>query len=157
MKNIVKTILIITGVILLLGAVLVLGACSQNDIAQYNYEREQKSAQYQSDYARTVNKMEMSEGNFEAYRRVTFYNVRLGETVFVCEGYSHVQIDKDGDCEIVCKVGKDKYLRHYLGLAKDMIYFSEQLEPNEADSERYHIMWNPKLWIPIMSSDMGTK
>jgi|WetSurMetagenome_2_1015567.scaffolds.fasta_scaffold14626_3 hypothetical protein len=63
MKNIIRTILIITGIILLLGAVLVLGACSQNDIAQYNYEREQKSAQYQSDYARTVNKMEKKEKN----------------------------------------------------------------------------------------------
>ncbi len=87
-------------------------SCSQYDIAQMQYEREKRTATYQSEYAKSVNKLEMSEGNFKNYRRIVFYNVRRGETVFCCEGYCHVQIDTDGDIELVVKTGNDSYLRH---------------------------------------------
>ena len=60
-------------------------SCTPNDFAQMNYEREAREAKYQSEYATTVNKLEMKEGNFGTYRRVTFYNVRLGEIVFAAK------------------------------------------------------------------------
>lgn len=121
---------------------------SENRQAQLQYEREQQTAKYQSEYAKSVNKLEMSEGNFKTYRRVVFYNVRLGENVFCCEGYCHIQIDKDGDIEVVMKVGPDSYLRHYLGQKTDVTYFSEQLQPVSNDEFHYAIVWNPKLWVP---------
>lgn len=130
-----------------LATVLFVG-CSGNDLAEMNYNREARSAKYQSEYAVTVNKLEMKEGNFKTYRRVIFYNVRLGETVFACEGYSHVQVDGDGDIEIVVKVGDGEYLRHYLGQKNDITYFSEQLKPVKNEEYRYQIIWNPKLWFP---------
>ena len=133
---------------LILLAYIGLSACTENDIAQMQYERDQRTAKYQSEYAKSVNKLEMSEGNFKSYRRITFYNVRRGETVFVCEGYCHVQIDKDGDVEIVCKTAPDGYMRHYLGQKMDITYFSEQLKSVDNDSFHYRISWNPKLWIP---------
>ncbi len=119
-----------------------------NFMAQANYNREAKAAKYQSEYAVTVNKLEMKEGNFETYRRVVFYNVRLGETVFTCEGYCHVQVDSDGDIELVVKTGEDEYLRHYLGQKQDITYFSEQLKPVKESGYRYKIVWNPKIWLP---------
>ena len=112
-----------------------------------------KSAKYQSEYAVTVNKLEMKEGNFKTYRRVVFYNVRLGENVFACEGYCHVQVDRDGDIEIVVKTGEDEYLRHYLGQKQDITYFSEQLKPVKEGDYRYQIVWNPKIWLPEFKSN----
>ena len=121
--------------------------------SENNFERERHAATYTSEYAKTVNKLEMREGNFDTYRRVTFYNVRLGETVFVCEGYSHVAIDKDGDVEIVVKTGPNEFLRHYLGQKQDITYFSEQLQPNSnVDNYRYKIVFNPKLWLPDITN-----
>lgn len=125
-----------------------------NAAAQMNYEREKATAKYQSEYAVTVNKLEMKEGNFETLRRVVFYNVRLGETVFSCEGYCHVQVDNDGDIEIVVKTGKNDYLRHYLGQKQDITYFSEQLASVESDNYRYKIVWNPKLWFPTFDTSL---
>lgn len=125
-------------------------SCSENDIAQYNYEREKRTAAYQSEYAKSINKLEMSEGNFKTYRRVVFYNVRLGETVFTCEGYCHIQIDEDGDIELVVKTAPDAYFRHYLGQKQDITYFSEQLKPVDNNEFYYKITWNPKLWIPTI-------
>lgn len=128
-------------------------SCTPNDYAEMNYNREARAAKYQSEYAKTVNKLEIKEGNFKTLRRVTFYNVRLGEIVFACEGYCHVQIDKDGDVELVVKVGPEEYLRHYLGQKQDITYFSEQLKPTEViNYDRYTIVWNPNKWIPTFSS-----
>lgn len=133
---------------------IILSSCG-NFMAQTNYEREQQTAKYQSEYARTVNKLEMKEGNFETYRRIVFYNVRLGETVFACEGYCHVQVDKDGDIELVVKVDEDEYLRHYLGQKQDITYFSEQLKPTKnIDNYRYKIVFNPKIWIPTFDTEL---
>ena len=53
--------------------------------AQQQYERERYEAKYTTQYAKSVNDLEKAEGNFKVYRRVIFYNVRLGETVFACE------------------------------------------------------------------------
>lgn len=128
-------------------------SCTPNDYAEMNYNREARAAKYQSEYATTVNKLEIKEGNFKTLRRVAFYNVRLGEIVFACEGYCHVQIDKDGDVELVVKVGPEEYLRHYLGQKQDITYFSEQLKPTEViNYDRYTIIWNPNKWIPTFSS-----
>ena len=142
--------------ILLVLAVIACGlfvGCTPNEIAQMNYEREAREAKYQSEYATTVNKLEMKEGNFGTYRRVTFYNVRLGEIVFACEGHIHVQIDNDGDVELVVKTGSNEYLRHYLGQKQDITYFSEQLEASYIPNDhRYRIVWNPNKWIPIFET-----
>ena len=122
---------------------------SESDKAQLDYQRKAKAASYMSEYAKTVNNLEFDEGNFNSYRRIVFYNVRLGETIFSCEGYAHVQIDKDGDVEIVLKSGENSYLRHYLGQKQDITYFSEQIKPSDnLKSYNYKISWNPKLWIP---------
>lgn len=119
-----------------------------------NFEREAQSVKYSSEYATTVNKLELSEGNFQSYRRVVFYNVRLGENVFVCEGYCHVQIDSDGDVELVVKVGNGQYLRHYLGQKQDITYFSEQLDASTVtNNDSYRVIWNPKLWIPAIDKE----
>lgn len=134
-------------ILLILATCLIVG-CTGNDWAEMNYNREARSARFQSEYATTVNKLEMKEGNFKTYRRVIFYNVRLGETVFACEGYCHVQVDNDSDIEIVVKTGDEEYLRHYLGQKQDITYFSEQLKLVKQDEYRYQIVWNPKLWFP---------
>ena len=117
--------------------------------AQGQFERERYEAKYTTQYAKSANDLEKAEGNFKVYRRVIFYNVRLGETVFACEGYCHVQIDSDGDIELVIKDDEDRYLRHYLGQKQDITYFSEQLRASDIpEKDRYRITFNPKLWIP---------
>lgn len=126
---------------------------SENEKAQLEFERSATTAKYRSEYATTINQLELQEGNFKCYRRVVFYNVRLGENVFCCEGYCHVQVDRDGDIELVVKTGDDQYLRHYLGQKQDITYFSEQLQPTSGKAFGYKITWNPKLWVPDMFTE----
>ena len=149
-KNLIVSISAICGIFALSSCELE----SENEVARMEFERSATTAKYRSEYAKTVNQLEMQEGNFESYRRVVFYNVRLGETVFCCEGYCHVQIDKDGDIELVVKTGDEEYLRHYLGQKEDITYFSEQLKPTSGKAFSYKISWNPKLWIPDIFTEM---
>lgn len=154
MRKHVSRILFSCSVLTLLCAMsIVFVSCGLIDLSNAekaaNFEREAQSVKYSSEYATTINKLELKEANFESYRRVTFYNVRLGENVFVCEGYCHVQIDNDGDVELVVKVDDGEYLRHYLGQKEDITYFSEQLKADTVtNNDRYRVVWNPKLWIP---------
>lgn len=111
--------------------------------------REAASVAVSSEYAKTINKLELIEANFQAYRRVVFYNVRQDVTVCVCEGYIHVNIDNDGDVELVARQPDGTYLRHYLGKQPDCTYFSIQLEGSEIpNNTTYQVYFNPKLWIP---------
>ncbi len=126
---------------------LILCSCS-NDWAAIQQQHEYNTAQYRSEYAVIRPKLNMNESSFKEYRKVVFYNVRLGTTVFACIGYTHIQIDEDGDIELVVKVGENNYLRHYLMPRQDITYFSEQLEPNEVSGYKYEIIWNPDLWVP---------
>ncbi len=140
-------------ILMLFACMLAFMSCGAIDVSNAskaaNFEREATSVKYSSEYATTINKLELNEANFNSYRRVVFYNVRLGENVFVCEGFCHVQIDKDGDVELVVKTGNGQYLRHYLGQKLDITYFSEQLDPSMVvNNDRYRVIWNPKLWIP---------
>lgn len=134
----------------LISVLILMTSCfSETAQAELQRDREARAARVQSDYAKSIASLEMLEGNFKTYRRVTFYNVRLGETVFCCEGYCHIQIDSDRDVEIVVKTGENEYLRHYLGQRNDITYFSEQLKPaNNTGELTYKICWNPKVWVP---------
>lgn len=139
--------------ILCIAIAIMATSCGLADVSnatkEANFKREAQSVRYSSEYATTINKLELNESNFGSYRRVVFYNVRLGENVFVCEGYCHVQIDRDGDVELVIKTGNGQYLRHYLGQKQDITYFSEQLDSSVVvNNDRYRVIWNPKLWIP---------
>lgn len=141
-------------VVLFAVTVLTVTGCTGNMVAELNQQREAETAHLQSEYAKVVNKLEMSEGNFEDLRRIVLYNVRQNATVCVIEGHCHIKIDNDGDVEIVCKTDEGTYLRHYLGKQPDCTYYSLQLEPTKnVDSYKYKIYWNPNLWLPEFTVD----
>lgn len=140
--------------LIVLVVALLVTSCSGNMLAEMNRSREADTARLQSEYAKVVSKLEMQEGNFTNLRRVVLYNVRLNETVAVIEGHCHVQIDKDGDVEVVVKDINGHYYRHYLGRQPDCTYYSIQLEPTEdVDANKFKIYWNPSLWLPSFTTD----
>lgn len=140
--------------ILIATTIVVLTGCGGNWAAEVNQQREAETARLQSTYAKVINKLEMSEGNFQDLRRIVLYNVRMDTTVVVVEGHAHIKIDKDGDVEIVIRTGEKSYLRHYLGKQPDCTYYSIQLEPTDnVDDHKYKIYWNPKLWMPEFTRD----
>lgn len=62
--------------ILIATTIVALTGCSGNFSAELNQQREAETARLQSTYAKVINKLEMSEGNFQDMRRIVLYNVR---------------------------------------------------------------------------------
>ena len=84
-------------------------------------------------------------GNFKTYRNIKVINVRSDKVLMEFEGYLTSKIDSEGDVNIMIKTGPDTYKLHYVRLAQEITYISEQLENTHTDP--YH--WKITIYAVI--------
>lgn len=135
MKNILKNksfIKILLTIIIGLAILLNLTGCvfdTDADIASYNVSKE-------ADMFRTK-------------RRITFINLRSDEYLFSLVGNCSITTDNtDKQLEVTCKVGEDKYQKHFLRLSDETTYVVEQLDYSEVSKYDYEIVFKPKSIVP---------
>ena len=85
--------------------------------------------------------------NFEVERRVVMFNGITDEYLLVIEGACSIE-DDGHQLEVVCKVGRDQYKKHFLGLSDNVSYFVEQGEPVEASAYHYRVTFKPQSILP---------
>ena len=85
-------------------------------------------------------------GNFKTYRRITVINLRSNIVLMEFEGYITTKLDSEGDVNILIKVGPDKYQLHYVRLADEICYLSEQLDVSEGVGPYHHKI---TFYVPI--------
>ena len=88
----------------------------------------------------------LDAGNFKVDRRIVFYNGITGGYILTIEG--KCQLEHNAKLAITCKVGEDKYKKHYLGLSDNVTYFSEQTEAIVESPYRYKVVFKPSIIIP---------
>lgn len=81
--------------------------------------------------------------NFKIRRRVVAINTRLNETLFMVEGYISLDIDSDGDLNVLIQTGDDEYKLFYAHLSSDVTYTSIQLEGAAVTPYAYNIAFFP--------------
>ncbi len=87
---------------------------------------------------------------FRVKRRIVFVNLRSDTYLFSITGNCSVETDNtDNQLEVICKVGEDKYQKHFLYLSNETTYTIEQLEYTETSKYDYEIIFKPKSIIPI--------
>ncbi|WP_260984596.1 hypothetical protein [Paenibacillus xylanexedens] len=88
--------------------------------------------------------------NFEIGRRIVFYNGITDKYLLSIEGRCSLgnADNRDQQLTVTCKVGEDKYKKHFLGLSDNVTYFAEQLEPSEASTYHYRVTFKPQAIIP---------
>lgn len=91
------------------------------------------------------------EANFEVYRQVTVINLRSDKILLEVEGYLHIKIDSDGDLNITIMTGPKQYKLHYVSLAGEVVYVSEQLE--NATTDPYH--WELRIFAITPDIEIG--
>lgn len=84
---------------------------------------------------------------FEIDRRIVFLNGITDEYILVVEGRCSI-LDQVSQLEVVCKTGDGLFVKHFLGLSDNVTYFAEQLEPAEASTSRYRVVFKPSTIIP---------
>lgn len=87
--------------------------------------------------------------NFEIMRRVTFVNGMTNQSMLVIEGLCSLgNTDTGLRMSVTCKVGRNEYKKHFLGLAATVSFFVEQLDAAPASTYRYRVFFNPAIVIP---------
>jgi hypothetical protein len=87
--------------------------------------------------------------NFEVQRRIVFYNGITGDYMLTIEGLCSLgNDDPAGELSVTCKVGPDKYKKHFLGLSDNVTYFVEQTEPQGVSKYHYRVVFKPSTIVP---------
>ena len=125
-----RFITIIGGIMVVLAVLLLSGCSSDADIASHNISKE--------------------ADQFRVKRRIVFVNLRSDTYLFVITGNCSIETDlTDNQLEVTCKVGDDKYQKHFLYLSNEITYTVEQLEYSEVSKYDYEIVFKPESIIPI--------
>ncbi|UUD44687.1 beta-sandwich lipoprotein [Bacillus pumilus] len=115
--------------VLLITAMAIMAGCSEADVVSENISK--------------------SSDSFEVQRRIVFFNGITDKYLLTVEGLCALgNDDTDLRMTVTCKVGKDEYKKHYLGLSDNVSFFAEQLEPNKEDPFHYKILFRPQTIIP---------
>ena len=113
--------------------------CRDADVASYNVSKEADM--------------------FKVKRRIVFINLRSDNYLFEIIGNCSIETDNvDNQLEVICKVGEDKYQKHFLRLSDETTYTVEQLEYSEVSKYDYEIVFKPESIIPIsIETEVGGK
>lgn len=117
-------------ILVLLITVLVLVGCnSKHDVASHNIKKE--------------------ADEFRVHRRIVFYNAITDTYMLEVIGNCAIDLGRSNVLEVTCRVGEEKFQKHYLGLSDNVTYTVEQLEFSEVDEYRYELIFKPKQILPI--------
>lgn len=96
--------------------------------------------------------------NFQVARTITFYNGITGKSPLVIRGLCSLgdgagqnAPDNGGVLTVTCKVGKNKYIKDFLGLSNNITYFVSQNTGLSVSDTHYQIIFRPGTLIPGIS------
>lgn len=89
--------------------------------------------------------------NFQTYRKITVINLRSDKVLMEFEGYLTSKLDSEGDVNIMIMTGPNQYKLHYVRLANEICYLSEQIENSYTDP--YH--WEIRIYAIIPDIQIG--
>lgn len=113
----------------LAGLTLAVAGCSDADIASDNISK--------------------AADNFEIQRRVIFVNGITDKYLLVIEGRCSLgNFDAERELSVTCKLGPDKFVKHFLGLSDNVTYVVEQTEAAKVSEYHYRIVFKPEAIIP---------
>ncbi len=105
------------------------------------------------DSATTVSGNLSKEANeFKVKRRITFINLRTNEYLFQVTGNCSVKggrSDTNREVQLICRIGEDKYQKHFLYIADETTYVVEQLEYSDVSRYDYEFIFRPEAIVPI--------
>lgn len=85
--------------------------------------------------------------NFKIDRQIVFYNGITGAYVAEVDGKCSVD-DTGAKLAVTCKVGKDQYIKNYLGLSDNVTWFALQNGPAKVSVDHYKVIFKPSEVVP---------
>jgi uncharacterized lipoprotein NlpE involved in copper resistance len=81
--------------------------------------------------------------NFEIDRRIVFYNGITDTYMLTIEGRCSIE-DQTTQLEVTCKIGRNEFKKHFLGLSDNVTYFAEQLETADVSVFHHRVTFKPQ-------------
>lgn len=116
-------VIIVAGIMILFG----LTGCSSAETVSHNLGKE--------------------ADEFKVKRRITFINLRTDSYLFSITG--NCSVLGVSELEIICRIGEDKYQKHFFGVSTETTYIVEQLEYNDVSRYDYEIVFRPESIVPV--------
>lgn len=88
---------------------------------------------------------------FEVARKITGINAITDKYLWTVEGYCSVETASSGlagALEVTCKIGKGKFKKLFFGLADNVTYVVQQVDPIDVSTSRYRVIFKPETIIP---------
>jgi hypothetical protein len=89
-----------------------------------------------------------SADSFEVQRKIVFFNGITDKYLLTIEGLCSINADSAKKLSVTCKVGKNSYKKHYLGLSDNVSYFVEQTDAKYEDAYHYKVLFRPESIVP---------
>lgn len=119
----------IIAVVAILGAFVATGCTSKADRASEN--------------------LSAAADNFEIQRRIIFINGITDKYLLVIEGRCSLgNFDAERELSVTCKIGDDKFVKHFLGLSDNVTYVVEQTEAAKVSEYHYRVFFRPESIVP---------
>lgn len=113
--------------IILIACIFMLTGCTSADTVSNNISRE--------------------ADEFKVKRRITFINLRTNDFLFTITG--NCSIKGLDELDVICRIGEDKYQKHFFKVANETTYIIEQLEYNDVSRYDYEIIFRPEAIVPV--------
>lgn len=95
------------------------------------------------------NNLSTAADNFEIERRIVFVNGITDKYLLVIEGRCSLgNFDAERELSVTCKIGDDKYVKHFLGLSDNVTYVVEQTEAASVSAYHYRVVFKPEEILP---------
>lgn len=85
--------------------------------------------------------------NFEVERRIVFVNGITDKYLLSIQGRCSI-FDEGNQLEVTCKVGREQYKKHFLGLSDNVTYVVEQISGIHVSGFRYKVVFRPQSIVP---------
>jgi len=87
--------------------------------------------------------------NFEVNRRIVMFNGITDKYLLEIVGACSIKADSaEHQLEVICKTGKNEYIKDFFGLSDNVSYFVEQGEPVKASAYHYRKTFKPQSILP---------
>ena len=107
--------------------------CRESDHVAYNISREADS--------------------FNVTRKLTVLNVRSDKILMEMTGTFSIANNAANELEIICKVGEDKYKKHFVFLNQWTVYTVEDISGADVDPYLYEINFYPQM-LPVVDIEI---
>jgi hypothetical protein len=85
---------------------------------------------------------------FNVQRRVTVFNTRTDKVLLEIIGLASIQIDSDGDLNVIVEISDGSYKKHMVNLNGWTTYVIEDISGAFVDKYHYEVNYRPEMIVP---------